>query len=165
MTAAGGLEELAVRPPSGQSCGVSISAKPAGKEAKPAEPTTPAPGGMDSEKWASAEDWDTDDLEDDADIEDWTKPCEDEMEELEKIKAKLQSKMVTLSLEGAIWLKECAEATTQDSNGQAQEGKGEGNDGACDKLPQNEAEAEQGTLLRLPSRRHARKEGNDWARD
>ena len=56
LTAAGGLEELAVRPPSGQSCGVSISAKPAGKEAKPAEPTTPAPGGMDSEKWTSAKD-------------------------------------------------------------------------------------------------------------
>ena len=50
--------------------------------------------------------WDKDKLEDDADIEDWTKPCEDEMEELEKIKVRLQSKMVTLSLEGAIWLKD-----------------------------------------------------------
>ena len=60
---------------------------------------------MESEKWASAEEWDTDELEDDADIEDWTKPCEEEMEELEKIKAKLKSKMVTLSLEGAMWLK------------------------------------------------------------
>ena len=101
----GGTEKKSpgtVRPPSGESCGVSVSAKAAGKKAKPAEPTTPAPGGMDSEKWASAEDWDTDELEDDADIEDWTKPCEEEMEELEKIKAELQSKMVTLSLEGAI---------------------------------------------------------------
>ena len=60
---------------------------------------------MESEKWASAEEWDTDELEDDVDLEDWTKPCEEEMEELEKIKAKLKSRMVTLSLEGAIWLK------------------------------------------------------------
>ena len=58
-----------------------------------------------SEKWASAEEWDIDELEDDADLEGWTKPCEEEMEELEKIKAKLKSRMVTMSLEGAIWLK------------------------------------------------------------
>ena len=50
----GGTEERS--PPSGEYCGVSVSAKPAGKKAKPAEPTTPAPGGMDSKKWASAED-------------------------------------------------------------------------------------------------------------
>ncbi len=73
----GGTEEKSpgtVRPPSGESCGVSVSAKPASKKAKPAEPTTPAPGGMDSKKWASAEDWDIDESEDDADVEDWTKP-------------------------------------------------------------------------------------------
>ena len=35
-----------------------------------------------------------------ADIEDWIKPCEEEMEELEKLK----SKMVNMSPAGAIWL-------------------------------------------------------------
>ena len=84
---------------------MSVLSKPAGKKAKPTEPTTPTPGGMESEKWASVEEWDIDELEDDADLEDWTKPCEEEMEELEKIKAKLKSRMVRLSLEGAIWLK------------------------------------------------------------
>ena len=57
---------------------------------------------MESEKWASVEEWDTDELEDDAYLEDWTKPCEEEMEELEKIKTKLKSRMVTMSLEGAV---------------------------------------------------------------
>ena len=97
--------EGTVRPPSGESWGVSVSAKPARKKAKPAEPTTPAPGGVDSEKWASAEDWHIDELEDDANLEDLTKPCEEETKELEKSKAKLKSRMVTLYLEGIIWLK------------------------------------------------------------
>ena len=73
--------------------------------AEPAEPPAPTTGGMDSKKWASAGEWDTDELEDEEDIEDWTKPCEEEMEELEKTKAKLKSKMVNLSLGGAMWLK------------------------------------------------------------
>ena len=61
---------------SGESCGVSVSAKPAGKKPKPTEPTTPTPGGMESEKWVSAEEWDINELEDDADLGDLTKPCE-----------------------------------------------------------------------------------------
>ena len=79
--------------------------QPTGEDAKPTElqkPTTGASPAMESAKWACAADWDKDELEDSADFEDWTKPGENEMEELEKIKAKLQSKMVTLSLEGAM---------------------------------------------------------------
>ena len=39
----------------------------------------------------------------DTDIEDWVKPCEEEMEELER--EKLKSKMVNMSPTGAMWLR------------------------------------------------------------
>ena len=84
---------------------MSVSAKPVVRKPSLLNRLRPHQGRMESEKWASAEEWDTDELEDDADLEDWTKPCEEEMKELEKIKAKLKSRIITLSLEGATWLK------------------------------------------------------------
>ena len=59
----------------------------------------------------------------------------------------------------------CAETATEDSNGQAQNRKSEGDDGTCDEVPQNEAEVKQRTMPRVPGRRHDGKEGHDWARD
>ena len=163
----GGTEEKSpgtVHPPSGESCGVSVSAKPAGKKAKPAEPTTPAPGGWTPKSGLALKTGTLANSRTTQTSRTGPSLVKKRWKSWRRSRPNPVQDGHTVTKRSYL-AEEHAEATTQGTNGQTQKGKCEGNDGSCDKLPQNEAEAEQGTLLRLPSRWHARKEDNDWARD